>query len=227
MKQEKKYIFWDWNGTLFDDAEVILGCINGSLGAFACAPLSMDAFREVQVDKLSDFYSAVGVPKDKIDSALKTEREIFHSAYEPKADAASLRQGATDVLGQLAEGRVSNIILSNHIADQIVRRLKRHDIHHYFEDVLAYLNHATQFRDLTKGERLRRYMEEKKLSPAQALIIGDTKEEVDIARDHGLCSVAITGGLASETRLLSARPDHLIHSLDALPPILKERGFLA
>lgn len=227
MKQEKSYIFWDWNGTLFDDAEVILSCINGSLGAFACAPLSMDAFREVQVDNLSDFYSTVGVPKDKIDSALKSEREIFHTAYEPKADTASLRPGATDVLSQLAEGRVSNIILSNHITDQIVRRLKLHDIHRHFEDVLAYLNRATQFRDLTKGERLQRYMQEKALSPAQGVIIGDTKEEVDIAHEHGLCSVAITGGLASETRLRKANPDHLIHALDELPPLLKERGFLA
>ena len=57
------------------------------------------------------------------------------------------------------------------------------------------------------------------------MIVGDSVEEIEIAREQGLISVAITGGCASEDRLRGEKPDYLIHSLHELKPILQERGF--
>jgi phosphoglycolate phosphatase len=42
-----------------------------------------------------------------------------------------------------------------------------------------------------------------------------------------LISVAITGGIVAEQRLRDAKPDHLIHHLRELKPILQERGIAA
>jgi len=41
----------------------------------------------------------------------------------------------------------------------------------------------------------------------------------------GMVSIALTGGVITEQRLRAAKPDHLIHSLHELKPILQERGF--
>jgi phosphoglycolate phosphatase len=94
-----------------------------------------------------------------------------------------------------------------------------------FADVLAYGARATQFRGGTKGDKLRHYIKENGLCGGEALIVGDSTEEITIARDQGLVSAAITGGCVSEERLRAEKPDYLIHSLHELKPILEQRGF--
>ncbi len=119
-------------------------------------------------------------------------------------------------------------ILSNHIVDPIRTQLRRLEIEHFFAEVLAYADRATQFKDMTKGERLRRYrVAQRHRGPQDTMIVGDTVEEIQIAREQGLISVAITGGCASEERLRAENPDYLIHSLHGLKPILQERGFVS
>jgi phosphoglycolate phosphatase len=92
---------------------------------------------------------------------------------------------------------------------------------------MGYASREIQFLDMTKGERLRRYIEAKNLDASNALIIGDTVEEIEIARELGMGCIAITGGVNSESRLREKSPDHIIHSLQELKPILQERGFMS
>ncbi|WP_247566663.1 hypothetical protein [Bradyrhizobium sp. 151] len=84
---------------------------------------------------------------------------------------------------------------------------------------------ATQYKGISKGERLRLYMRAYNLNPSSTFIIGDMPLQTDIARDLGLISVAITGGFVSETRLRAAQPHYLIKDHHKLLPILQERGF--
>lgn len=51
--------------------------------------------------------------------------------------------------------------------------------------------------------------------------IGDTREEVEIGKELGFKTVALTGGNNSTKILRSAKPDFLIHSLVELKEILK------
>jgi phosphoglycolate phosphatase-like HAD superfamily hydrolase len=88
------------------------------------------------------------------------------------------------------------------------------------------MTRAAQFRDLKKSDRLRLYMKNNGLNPAHTFVVGDTVEEIEIAREFGMGSAAITGGLASEEMLRASNPDYIIHSLDELAPILRQRRFV-
>ncbi len=224
---ERKFIFWDWNCTLLDDASIILVCANIALKKLAASPVSMEKFRDIQSSSLKQFYDKAGISEDKIYEALKRERDIFHDHYEPLADGVSLRPGARTLLEKLKASNVSNVILSNHIVGQIDRLLKRHEIDGLFDDILAFADRKTQFRDMTKTDRLKSYLEEKNLKASNAAVVGDTTEEIHIGQTLGMPSVAITGGLASEETLRAAKPDYMIHSLEEMPPILQKLGFAA
>ncbi|WP_439373447.1 HAD family hydrolase [Bradyrhizobium sp. DASA03120] len=78
---------------------------------------------------------------------------------------------------------------------------------------------------MSKGERLRRYIQENDLKPSATFIIGDMPVETNIARDLGLISVSITGGFVSDSRLQAAEPDYIIRSHHELLPILQRHGF--
>ncbi len=223
----KKHIFWDWNCTLLDDAQVILDCVNLSLAKWAPAPITMQRFREIDSTSLHDLYRSAGVQEKDIPQALLEERDLFHDSYEPRADRVPLRKGAADLLCNLKANNIANVIVSNHIADQIVRVLKLREIHHYFDEVLAYADRKIQFRGTTKKERLQLYAKQNNVALSDSIIVGDTVEEIEIGREIGLRSISITGGLTSEERLHAAKPDHLVHSLDDLCAILRKRRFLA
>lgn len=227
MTPAQKFIVWDWNGALLDDTEVVLSCVNTVLSRLDHPPLTIEKFRATQIRPLEKFYRDIGLTAEQADMALEHERAIFHETYEPLADHAPLRDGAADLLDTLKQQGVTHIVVSNHITDQIVRIMKQRAIHHHFDDVLAYENHGKQFRDRTKGEKLRAYMDAKGLNPANAVIIGDTLEEIEIARTYGMISVAITGGIHAADRLLALQPNYLIQSLHELPPILRQYGFVS
>ena len=128
---------------------------------------------------------------------------------------------------RLKADNVSNIILSNHIANQIIRLLSQHGILGYFDDVLAYDSVDTQFCDVTKGERLRRHIQTKGLDALNAFIVGDTREEIKIGRELGMNSIALTGGILAEHLLRDEKPDYIVHSFDDLTVVLEEVGFAA
>jgi phosphoglycolate phosphatase len=228
MSAQDKFIVWDWNGTLLDDAKAVLDCYNLILARLGRAGMSIESFREWHDMPFEIIYRRAGLNDEDI-GRLKAmaEHNIFHDHYEPLADRLALREGVTEILGRAATGNVHSYILSNHIVDPIRRQLDRLGIERHFREVLAYESRALQFKDMTKGERLRRYIKAQALHPGNAVIIGDTLEEIDIARDLGLISVALTGGVVSEVRLRAAKPDYLIHSLHELAPILQERRFVA
>ena len=238
MSATQKFVVWDWNGTLLDDTGVVLAVVNIVLGKLNKAPITLRTLQECQAcfheheRPIEQFYRNVGLTDDEIPFIREHERNLFHEHYETLADKASLRDGAVNILNLLRAHGISNIIVSNHIADQIDRLLIRHGIRDYFGDIIAYADRHIHARDATKGDKLRHYIDEKGLNAANAIIIGDTKEEIDIARASGMGasgmgSIAITGGMYSQELLAGMHPDDVIFHLDELADIFRKRGFLS
>jgi phosphoglycolate phosphatase len=227
MNAQTKNIVFDWNGTLLDDMQAMFDCQNILMEQLGRQPITMDYFRthyEVPFEKL---YANLGLTKDEIDFAIHLDRHVFHDHYEPMAAKAFLRAGATETLGYARQHGLTALILSNHIVDPIRTQLRRLKIEHFFDDVLAYACRDTQFKDMTKGERLRRFMNDRGMTPKNTMIVGDSIEEIHIGCTQGFITVAITGGCASEERLRAENPDYLIHSLHELQSVLKEQGFVS
>lgn len=58
------------------------------------------------------------------------------------------------------------------------------------------------------------------------MIIGDSPEEVEIGKDVGIKTVAITGGYYSTSRLRKSKPDFLINNLIELIRIVRKTNKL-
>lgn len=54
-------VFWDWNGTLMDDAAYSCGCLNGLLDEYGYPQrYDLDAYRSVFGFPIEDYYRRVG-----------------------------------------------------------------------------------------------------------------------------------------------------------------------
>lgn len=221
----KPTLVFDWNGTLLDDASALLQTTNSILDRFGHAAIDMNTFREHCDVPLSLLYRSLGMSRDEVAAVDQDGSAIFHDTYEPLASKAELREGARRMLELARQQAASSIIVSNHIVDPLRSQLRRLEIDGYIEDVIAFESRATQYQSMSKGERLRRYMQKNNLDPASTFIIGDMPVEIDIARNLGLTSISITGGFVSEWRLRAARPDYTVKNHYELLPILKRHGF--
>ncbi len=222
-----KHLIFDWNSTLLDDFHIIHECMNLIMKKVGRPEVSIDYFRGCYDVPFEKLYGNLGFANGEVDNMMALDRDMFHNHYEPRAENAALRDGAAEILQHAKDKGVHSYILSNHIVDPIRTQLRRLSIEHFFTEVLAYATHATQFKDMTKGERLRRYMADKGMAGQLAMIVGDSLEEIQIAKAEGLISVAITGGGGVEEKLRAEKPDYIIHSLHELKPILAERGFVS
>ena len=220
-----KHIVFDWNSTLLDDAEAIHLSTNRLLESAGHPPMTLAFFQHHYAVPFRQLYHNLGLPEAESQRLIDLNNSAFHDHYEPLAHAAPLRDGAMDVLRYAQTHGVQSTILSNHLVESIRVQLRRLDIEHFFAEVLAYADRATQFQHMTKGEKLRQFRATQKMDDHPTMIVGDSVEEIEIARDQNFISVAITGGCVSEQRLRAAQPDYVIHSLHELRPILQERGF--
>ena len=218
MKNNINTLVFDWNGTLLEDTWAIHYCANLILKRYGRPTIDIDTFRDLCDVPFERMYLNFGFSESDVEKLTGGNNTIFHDNYEPLADQSALREGAEDALKCARTLGMQIIILSNHLVGSIKRQLHRLKIDSLIDDVLAYPNREVQFIDMTKCERLQRFMAEKKIKPERVAIIGDTSEEIKIARSLHLCSIAITGGVVSEPRLHAAEPDRVVHSLNELIP---------
>ncbi|WFU80341.1 HAD hydrolase-like protein [Bradyrhizobium sp. CIAT3101] len=221
----KPALVFDWNGTLLDDAHVLLQTTNTILDRFGRRTIDMATFRDHCDVPLSILYRSLGMSDSEIADMDRDAGAMFHDTYEHFAGKTDLREGARRILEIARQQDASSIIVSNHIAEPLRSQLRRLGINDYINEVIAFESRATQFKSMTKGERLRRYIQENDIKPSATFIIGDMPVETNIARDLGLISVSITGGFVSDSRLQAAEPDYIIRSHHELLPILQGHGF--
>ncbi|UQR64921.1 hypothetical protein LRP30_06435 [Bradyrhizobium sp. C-145] len=84
---------------------------------------------------------------------------------------------------------------SNYIVEPIRAQVQKLGIETHVSDILTFASRATQFRRMSKQERLRLYMQANDLSPERTVIVtvSDMPVETELARDLGLVNVSIVG----------------------------------
>lgn len=222
-----KLVAFDWNGTLLADTVACMIGDDAALISLGYKPIGIKKFRETFEVPLLNFYAKIGVdtkniPKDK----FKKSEDAFHKNYEKRAACARTRAGTRSLLDWLQKRNIPSVIFSNHIRDRIMEQLARLKIENYFQEVIANTNNHEIIFNRGKGERLKEYLKEKSIEPSEILIVGDTTEEIEIARELGGISIAIAHGYQSTPRLKAAKPDYLINSLQQIEKIIAEKNLL-
>lgn len=217
-KHNSKNLFvFDWNGTILSDTVPSWKAGNVALEFYGAEPIPLQLHRETFCFPIVPFYERHGVSEEQVMAQRKEGNNAFQNAYSNFAKNARTRHGARDLLAHLNEQNIECIILSNYITERIEAHCERLKIGHFFSHISGYdCDGTTILKTTTKVLRLQSYMKEQNYSAGDVVIIGDTMEEPEIARELGITSVGITGGYITEKRLREARPDYIVDRLDAI-----------
>ncbi len=217
-----KLVAFDWNGTLFADTKATFDSNNIALKVVNLKPISFTSFQKYFDVPVVKYFLALGVSQEEVNRKASEIAKVFHAAYELRISKVRTRAFTREVLNWLKKNNIESVIFSNHIQDKIQIHLKRLKIAQYFSDVIANSRIETSLKARGKKENLKRYLDKNHILPSETLMIGDTIEEVEIGKELGCKTAAITQGNCSTLRLKAAHPNYLIHSLKEVINIIKK-----
>lgn len=196
-------VLFDWDGTLADTAEASFRCYVRTFEAFAI-PFDRDTYARTYSPNWYLTFRMLGLPEEHWPAA--DARWLAHFAEE----SVALIDGARDVLESLTARGLATGIVTSGGRERVSREL---DAHGLTPHVHACIYGCDVARKKPHPEGLLKCLESLGVDGAEAAYVGDSPEDVEMARAAGVRSVAIPGCYPNREALLNARPDVILRSL--------------
>lgn len=188
------HIFWDFNGTILDDVQTGIDCVNVLLKNRGLDTIpDKDFYREVFGFPIIDYYTRLGFDFEKEDyNALAVE---WVELYMQKAKSAKMNKGVGEMLQKIKKLGIPQYILSATELGMLKTQLKQLGITEFFEEVNA-LDNIRAGGKTELGKQLAT-----RIKPEKALVIGDTVHDYETALAMNADCILFSGGHSKRERL--------------------------
>ncbi len=205
MKKPYTHLVWDFNGTILDDIQLGIDCVNVMLKKRSLPTLdSVEAYRAIMRFPVIDYYKDLGFNMEEEDyyQILAPEWVAMYLSGEPNC---GMMDGVMEVLEAAKAAGVKQMVISATKTDQLLSQLDRLGIRGYFDEILGLDNfYAASKTALAEAWR-------KEHPEAVVLSVGDTDHDGDLADVLGADCLLYTGGHQSKERLLTRNKTLIDH----------------
>jgi phosphoglycolate phosphatase len=197
MIKGKTLIIWDWNGTLLDDRAVCIASMNRMLSRRGMPLVSETRYQELFRFPVKDYYIDLGFDFDQEPfEALSVE---FIDNYRELQPAASLYNGAVDLLDAFQKQGLKQIILSAMERSTLIQDVADRGITLYFDAILGAEDHYAH----GKAAIARDYLDSSGLVAGEIIMLGDTEHDYDVSAILGCTCILISQGHHDAVRLMA------------------------
>jgi len=193
-----KTIIWDWNGTLLNDADYCVICMNKVLKKRNIQQINIEQYRTHFTFPVKDYYEAIGFDFEKEDFEIPA-MEFINEYYE-HLNKADLHKCVFDILDFFKQQGYKQLVLSAMEHENLINSLTEKGIINYFEDIQGIDDHYA----ISKLEMGRKLMKQLNIDPDTTIMVGDTTHDLEVAAGLGIGCILVSGGHQSEERLISA-----------------------
>ena len=198
-------VLFDWDGTLVNSADKTYHCYVHVFGGFGIG-FDRALFEQTYSPDWRQTYAAVGLPREHW--PLADARWI--DCYQGTTSA--LIAGAQEALVRIRARDLRQGIVSSGDGRRVRQELEALGVAGFFEAVVCGGDTARRKPD---PEPLVAALDRLRLDPAEAAYVGDSPEDVQMARAASVYTVGIPGGFPNRQALAASAPDLLAPSLDA------------
>ncbi len=200
MKQINTYntIIWDWNGTMLNDADYCVTCINKVLDKRNLPKISINDYRKHFTFPVKKYYEAIGFDFEKENFEIPAME--FIKEYYDNLQNANLHTSVIEILTYFKKAGYKQYVLSAMEHEQLILSLTDKGIINYFDDIAGIKDHYATSK-LEMGKEL---VEKININPKTTLMIGDTIHDYEVANGLSIDCVLVSNGHQSKQRLLSA-----------------------
>ncbi len=193
-----KHIFFDFNGTIINDVELCLNLLNEFLRKQNKKEIDIDRYKEVFTFPIQDYYLAAG-----IDFSIQSFAELaeeFIKKYQPMSLKCGLYDGVLETIQYLKEKGIHIYILSASEKQNLLQQCRYYHIDTWFDEILGIDNiHAGSKMDIALE-----FIKKSHILPEEALFIGDTLHDYEVAKAMGIGCRLVSCGHQSFKRLEAA-----------------------
>lgn len=157
-------------------------------------------------------YRAAGIPEERWNDADRLWRA--HYAKHP----SKLVTGARQVLRRLARRHRLGLVTSGD-RERVTRQLRAFALTRIFR---ARVCGGDTREKKPHPAPLLMALKKMKLHPSECVYVGDTPEDLEMARAAGMRAIAVLGPFPTEKRLRAAKPEFLLERLEDLPGLLRK-----
>jgi phosphoglycolate phosphatase len=188
-------IIWDFNGTLLNDMQVCIDCINIMLKERNLPALELDRYREIFTFPVKDYYLSLGFDFHK--EPFEIPAHQFIDLYREYLHLAPLQPDAVETLEFFSHRRYQQEILSAMEQEFLEDTLKSKGILKYFDKISGITNHLGE----GKLEMAKEMISRSGRKPDEICMIGDTVHDFEVAQGSGISCILIARGHQSYERL--------------------------
>lgn len=206
-------IFWDWNGTLVDDVETVVAINNQVLARHGYAAVTTaESYRRLFRFPVIEYYRDLGVTDEDFPAVAREWNAGFCAAFHQ----VPLKKDAAETVRRFHAAGFRQVIISASQHDQLQAQVKLYPaLDGMFEEVLGLRDHYA----VSKVQLALDYLARSQVDPADALFLGDTTHDAQVAAAIGCPCRLITGGHQQEDILRTAGVP-VLSSLTELYPTL-------
>jgi phosphoglycolate phosphatase len=211
-----KLAIFDFDGTLVDSTPGIVDVMKVVIDEYKFEGTMLDTWQHL-----------VGVPLPKqMEIILPGYHADFHlevaDRYRAIYDGMAIEicppfPHMMKMLDELKNNGVDVTIASSKRSHLVQVVLDHHDIAHHFKMVVGaqdVTNHKPH------PESVHQTLEMLKIAPEDAVVIGDSSYDLDMARNAGVDAIGVTTGIHTREQLLLSEPKHIVSSLEEVLPLI-------
>ena len=206
------HLMWDFNGTIFDDAEAGIKSVNKMLCERELAPIpSKERYQEIFDFPIEEYYRSLGFDFDR--EPYEVLAPIWVDLYNMNAENAGTCEGVEATMEAVRALGVEQSVLSACELGMLNRYLERLGVRKYLNEVMGLDNIHARSKLALAYEWVAR-------NPgAKVLMIGDTTHDFETAQALGADCVLYAGGHQSRAKLERCGcpvVDHICEIIDYL-----------
>ena len=194
---KKVGIFWDWNGTLIDDAFIFVEIMNVFLKQRDLDIINIKKYRDCFEFPIANYYKKLGFNFKK-----ETFKEVgvdFIKQYKAKRFQADFFPQIKNLLSLLKQKGVHNFIVSAQEHSLLCSAVDHYGVGQYFKDFLGVDNISA----LGKVENAKKLKEKYKHCLDKIIVVGDTPHDMEMAQAVDGFGILVSYGHYSKKRLLN------------------------
>jgi len=207
-------VLFDWDGTLVDTAEASYRCYVRMFADFGI-PFDRDVYARTYSPNWYHTFECIGLPRERWSDA--DERWLSYFAGETVA----LIDGVRDALDALGQRGIQRGIVTSGGRDRVERELAAHGVHLHFEHVVYGTDTE---RRKPHPEALQLCLQRLGVAPHEAAYVGDSPEDVLMARAASVFAIAVPGGYPNRAALEAAGPNAMAEDVGRAVGLLLECG---
>ncbi|AOT08993.1 HAD-IA family hydrolase [Pseudoalteromonas luteoviolacea] len=205
-----KLVIYDWDGTVMDTVPKIVNTINLVADKYGFARETEEKTKSIIGLSLEHALATLFPAQSKRSAELADAYKAIYRDID--CTPTELFEGVESVIKQLSDNNIKLAIATGKSRTGLDRLLSESGLAHYFVSTRT----ADEAQSKPNPDMIQQILAELDVAPQEAVMIGDTTIDMDMAARAGVAAVGVTFGVANAAELRAYSPIHIVDEFEQL-----------